>query len=82
MVIKEIAIMRQIGMHPNTLSCYDAYKDATSYYMIMELCTGGELFDLIVHKVSRLWTACEYNHGLCSRVICTTLQVLHVIVTV
>ena len=54
MVVKEIAIMRQIGMHPNTLSCYDAYKDATSYYIIMELCTGGELFDLIVHKVSRL----------------------------
>lgn len=50
-IVKEIAIMRQVGTHPNMLACYDAYKDATSYYIIMELCTGGELFDVIAHKV-------------------------------
>ena len=51
-VIKEIAIMQQTGMHPNTPSFHDAYKDATAYYIIMELCTGGELFDMITsHKV-------------------------------
>lgn len=50
-IVKEIAIMRQIGMHPITLSFYDAFQDENSYYIVMELCTGGELFNLIINKV-------------------------------
>lgn len=81
MIVKEIAIMRQIGMHPYTPSCHDAYKDATSYYIIMELCTGGELFDLIIHQVrvhSQMLFAC---HGCsCShpavRLACCQQQVM------
>ena len=51
-IIKEIAIMLRISKHPYTLAFCDAYQDDGNYYLIMELCTGGELFDQIVQKVS------------------------------
>ena len=54
-IITEIAIMQRAGQHPYSLSFHDAYYDAydgTKYYLIMDLCTGGELFDQIVQKVS------------------------------
>jgi calcium-dependent protein kinase len=38
-LIKEIAIMRMLEQHP--------YEDAVSYHLVMELCTGGELFDKV-----------------------------------
>jgi calcium-dependent protein kinase len=33
--------------HPNIIGIYDLYQDNNFYYMITELCAGGELFDHI-----------------------------------
>jgi calcium-dependent protein kinase len=33
--------------HPNIIGIYDLYSDNKFYYMITELCAGGELFDYI-----------------------------------
>lgn len=30
--------------HPNILKVYDLFQDNKNYYLITELCTGGELF--------------------------------------
>ena len=51
-LVKEIAIMQRVGKHPYTLTLHDAFEDAGNFYLIMEMCTGGELFDQIVHKAS------------------------------
>lgn len=31
--------------HPNIIKLYEFYKDDKRYYLVTEICTGGELFD-------------------------------------
>ena len=50
-IIKEIAVMQRVGKHPYTTSIHDAFNDDGNFYLIMDLCTGGELFDQIAKKV-------------------------------
>lgn len=38
--------------HPNIVQLYETYEDKTKIYLVMELVTGGELFDRIVEKGS------------------------------
>ena len=43
----EIEIMMKLD-HPYILKMYDYFEDAQKVYLIIEICTGGELFDKIV----------------------------------
>lgn len=38
--------------HPNILKIYEVFQDQKRYYLITELCTGGELFDEISKRVT------------------------------
>ncbi|KIH66448.1 hypothetical protein ANCDUO_03225 [Ancylostoma duodenale] len=38
--------------HPNIVQLYDTYEEKQYVYLVMELVTGGELFDRIVAKGS------------------------------
>ncbi|RRT43197.1 hypothetical protein B296_00056592 [Ensete ventricosum] len=49
-VRREIQIMHHLSGHPNVISIKDAYEDAVSVHVVMELCAGGELFDRIIQK--------------------------------
>ncbi|MEW5313687.1 MAG: hypothetical protein WDW38_005232 [Sanguina aurantia] len=49
-ILKEISIMRMLEDHPNTVRLREVFEDAEHYHLIMELCTGGELFDQIISK--------------------------------
>jgi len=49
--ICEIQVLRQLD-HPNILKLYEFYQDQKNYYIIIELCTGGELFDKIIEQGS------------------------------
>jgi len=43
----EIAIMKMMD-HPNIIKLYETFDDFKNIYLVMELCTGGELFDRII----------------------------------
>lgn len=49
-VRREIQIMHHVAGHPNVISIVAAYEDAVAVYVMMELCSGGELFDRIVQR--------------------------------
>lgn len=36
--------------HPNILRLFEIFYDDKRYYMVTELCTGGELYNEIVQK--------------------------------
>ncbi|CAA3017090.1 calcium-dependent protein kinase 1-like isoform X2 [Olea europaea var. sylvestris] len=49
-VRKEIQIMYHLSGHPNIISIQGAYEDSVAVHVVMELCTGGELFDRIIKQ--------------------------------
>ena len=46
-LMREVNLMIKLD-HPNIIKLYEYYENEKSIYLIMELCTGGELFDRIV----------------------------------
>jgi len=47
----EIKVLRRLD-HPNVVKLLEAYESKSYVYLVMELVTGGELFDRIVEKGS------------------------------
>ncbi|XP_011444543.1 calcium/calmodulin-dependent protein kinase type 1-like [Crassostrea angulata] len=47
----EIQVLRRLS-HPNIVQLLDVFDDKAHVYLVMELVTGGELFDRIVQKGS------------------------------
>merc|ERR1719387_2761101 len=45
----EIALMK-IMDHPNIIKLYETFEDHRNIYLVMELCSGGELFDRIIES--------------------------------
>jgi len=46
----EISIMSKCD-HPSIINSYEIYEDQRHIYLIMEECTGGELFDRILSRI-------------------------------
>ena len=46
-LFKEVAIMKQLD-HPNIIKLIETFIDFKRLYIVMECCTGGELFDRLV----------------------------------
>jgi len=44
----EIKVLRRVGKHPHIVELIDAFMDAKYFYLVMELCNGGDLFSRIV----------------------------------
>ncbi|KAK1434990.1 hypothetical protein QVD17_00745 [Tagetes erecta] len=49
-VRREIEIMHHLSEHPNVVSIQGAYEDSNAVHLVMELCSGGELFERINKK--------------------------------
>lgn len=45
--LREVQVLRSLD-HPNILRCFDLLEDESRYYIVMEHCEGGELFDKIL----------------------------------
>ena len=69
----EIDIMRKIS-HPNIVNIFDIYEDSKKYYIMMEICEGGELFEAIseqgafteedcAHIMKQVLSAVNYLHS-------------------
>lgn len=54
LLTNEILVMRKIvedvSPHPNVIHLYDVYEDSNGVHLVLELCSGGELFDRIVSQ--------------------------------
>ncbi|CAE8602832.1 unnamed protein product, partial [Polarella glacialis] len=48
---QEIDLMKLLD-HPNIIKLYETFEDRKNIYLVMELCTGGELFDRIIELQS------------------------------
>jgi len=44
---QEIWVMKKLD-HPNIIKLYESFEDRMNVYLVLELCTGGELFDRII----------------------------------
>ncbi|MBA0595348.1 hypothetical protein Gorai_012220, partial [Gossypium raimondii] len=51
-VRREISILQHLTGQPNIVEFKGAYEDAWNLHLVMELCSGGELFDRITAKRS------------------------------
>ena len=71
-ILKEVQIMRQLD-HPGIVKLIDFSESRQFYYIILELCVGGELFHQIVrltyfsenlsrHVITQVAKSLEYLH--------------------
>ncbi|KAJ1272930.1 hypothetical protein BS78_06G240800 [Paspalum vaginatum] len=77
LLTNEILVMRRIvesvAPHPNVIGLHDVYEDAHGVHLILELCSGGELFDRIVGRARYS----EFDAAAVVRQIARGLEALH-----
>lgn len=70
---KEIGVMKTMD-HPNICKLFETFEDKKQMYMVMELCEGGELFEVILsagtfqerqaaHVMQSTFRALNYMHS-------------------
>jgi len=71
--LSEIMVLKQLD-HPNILKIHEIFEDRKYFFVIMEFCSGGELFNRIIKKrflserkaaeiMYQLLSAIAYCHG-------------------
>ncbi|KAJ8247687.1 hypothetical protein GJAV_G00249110 [Gymnothorax javanicus] len=71
-IVREVGILRQI-QHPNIITLHDVYENRTDVVLVLELVSGGELFDFLAQKES----LCEEEATQFIRQILEGVQYLH-----
>ncbi|KAK8514405.1 hypothetical protein V6N12_009111 [Hibiscus sabdariffa] len=69
-VRREVQIMHHLTGQPNIVELKCAYEDRHSVHLVMELCTGGELFDRIIAKGN-------YTERAAASLLRTIVQTVH-----
>jgi calcium/calmodulin-dependent protein kinase I len=47
---REVAILQKVGSHPNIVALRDVFETEDEWFLVMELVTGGELFEKLVKQ--------------------------------
>lgn len=74
LLLREVSVLKHLS-HPNIVRVFEFFEDRLRYYIVMELCSGRELFDLILasghldefrsaHIMEQLLSAVSYCHSL------------------
>jgi len=71
-ITREIEIMGQID-HPNVIKLYEIFDEPKKMQLVMELVTGGELFD----KIVALGSYTEKDAASVMKTLCSALDYLH-----
>lgn len=50
LVHREVEIMQHLSGHPGVVTLKAVYEDVESFYLVMELCSGGRLLDQMVRE--------------------------------
>ena len=48
-ILQEFELLRQLD-HPNVLKVIESFEDAQNLYIVTELLSGGELFDMLLKE--------------------------------
>lgn len=70
--VNELQLLRQLD-HPNIIRLYEYYQDDSHYYLILELCSGGELCEEVITNI----TITEEKAGVYIRDILSIVLYLH-----
>ena len=73
---EEINILKKID-HPNIIKLHEVFEDKFDYYLIMEECTGGSLFNRIFSNLSSKKQISEKNIALIFKQIIDALNHCH-----
>lgn len=69
---REIEIMELLD-HPNIIKLYDSFTDRTNTYIVMELCTGGDLH----HRISECGKFLEWDAANVVKQVVPAIQYMH-----
>lgn len=56
---REVLVLTRVGeppVHPNVVQLYDYFEDGKHFYLVMELCKGGNLFEKVSSQVRHTMT--------------------------
>lgn len=74
MILNEIEVLKKVSRgHPNIVTLWDYFETPNNLYLVMDLCTGGELFDRICEKGSYF----ESDAANIVRVVVSAISYLH-----
>ena len=49
--MEEVSLLKVAGKHPNVVSLQAFFEDQEAFYIVMEMCEGGELYHRLADKV-------------------------------
>jgi len=77
-ISNEVDILKKLD-HPNIIKVYEFFQDPRHFYIVTELCTGGELFDRIIksHHFSEKKAAETLKQILSAIVYCHDNKIVH-----
>ncbi|CAM9735020.1 unnamed protein product [Pylaiella littoralis] len=61
-VMEEVNMLKVAGTHPNVVSLQAFFEDQDAYYIVMEMCEGGELYHRLADKG-------RYSEGQAARIM-------------
>lgn len=79
---KEIDVLKLLD-HPHVVRLFDFRKDANNVYLVMDLCGGGDLYDLVTklaadkRQIPESWTARCFAQTLEAVAYCHSKGVMH-----